>query len=496
MTANVNSPTVEDVYRVLGRSNGKRPILLPIEARQKAPRWPDWQKTTYQDSLKPEYQRQLKAKSNTGVLLGGIDNLCTIDFDTDAALDEFLLNPQFETTLRTHGKSGAQLWAYVTGNRPHKVEKLTVRQNSPLAANARKQADRHGNIQIGEFRAEGGQSIIRGIHPDGCAYTWPVVAHPITVDLDAIVWPEDIRLPWLGQRPAGANGIAGDSLLNRAIEKVTIEQLWQYFSFEPRTKNQINSPFRDDQHPSFSIYDQGRRWKDHGTGDGGDSFDFFQRATGKTAREAFVDFVELAGFGTELKGPRNRNKGRIGTAVITQVEEKALKSAHSTADIAKTVGIYYDPERACYWLQDDRENWIKINETSVTRHLTERGYHKTKREQETISETDLILNEIQRSMNVEYAGPLAGCQKGIREYSGKRLLITDSPKLIEPKQGDWPMLCDFLATLLDAENTDQIVFFHGWMKHALLALRAQHPRPGQAVVLAGKKTAVNRYSKA
>jgi hypothetical protein len=226
-------------------------------------------------------------------------------FDTDAALAEFLrLNPQFEITLRTQGKSGAQLWAYVTRNRPHKVEKLTVNQNSPLAANARKQADSHGNAQIGEFRAEGGQSIIRGIHPDKCAYVWLVDAPPITIDYEAILWPEDIRLPWIGSRQTGANGVADDSLLHRAIDRVTIDQLWEHFGFEPRKTNPVCSPFRNDRNPSFSIYDQGRRFKDHGSGHQGDSFDFYQCATGKTSSEAFVEFVGLAGLGDELNQNR------------------------------------------------------------------------------------------------------------------------------------------------------------------------------------------------
>ena len=31
------------------------------------------------------------------------------------------------------------------------------------------------------------------------------------------------------------------------------------------------SPFREDRNPSFSVYDQGQKWKDHATGDHGDA---------------------------------------------------------------------------------------------------------------------------------------------------------------------------------------------------------------------------------
>jgi len=286
-----------------------------------------------------------------------------------------------------------------------------------------------------------------------------------------IPWGRDQR-----NRPTQSLGSpAENDLLKRAIDALSIDRLWNHFGFKERKgRNPVSSPFRADNNPSLSVYDCGRRFKDHATGDSGDSFDFFQRATDQSAKDAFVPFVELAGLGAELKKSGNGSKP-------TKPRAPAL------TQLVNDLAIYYDPERTCYWMLDDRKNWIKINETSVTRHLTAAGFRSTRRQDETISETDHILNEIQRSMDVEYAGSLAGYNKGILEYSGKRLLILDSPHLIEPRDGHWPTFATFLETLLDAENTDQIKYFNGWMKIGLLSLRAQKPRPGQALVLAGKK---------
>jgi len=38
------------------------------------------------------------------------------------------------------------------------------------------------------------------------------------------------------------------------------------------------SPFRKDRHPSFSVFEDGRRWRDHATGEGGTVIDFIQTA--------------------------------------------------------------------------------------------------------------------------------------------------------------------------------------------------------------------------
>jgi DNA primase len=58
-----------------------------------------------------------------------------------------------------------------------------------------------------------------------------------------------------------------------------------------------HSPWREDRNPSFSVFDQGRKWKDHSTGDHGDAVDFLGKALDIPAQEAIRRFVEMAGGG-------------------------------------------------------------------------------------------------------------------------------------------------------------------------------------------------------
>jgi hypothetical protein len=64
------------------------------------------------------------------------------------------------------------------------------------------------------------------------------------------------------------------------------------------------SPFREDRNPSFSVYDQGQKWKDHATGDHGDAVDFLGKALDIPAQEAVRRFVEMAGGGYRVQAPR------------------------------------------------------------------------------------------------------------------------------------------------------------------------------------------------
>jgi hypothetical protein len=310
MIQNGQSPSIDDVQALLC-SNGHRPILLFIRAGKKGPEFQSWQNVQYVQTQARNYQARLRSSPNTGVLLGSAsDNLCAIDCDTEVFLEALLAaNPSLTSTLRTHGARGGQIWAYITGSRPKKTYKLKVSANSPLAVGAANPPDEHGMVQIGEFRAEGAQSVIRGVHPAGMEYVWSCAKTPVEIDFDRIVWPYDVAIPWdEGTRePSASTGSEELSLLKRAIERLSIDFLWKHFGFPERHGNPVRSPFREDEDPSFSVYDQGRRFKDHGYDPHrGDSFNFYQIGTKSNSRAAFKPFVTLAGLGDELtKSPKS-----------------------------------------------------------------------------------------------------------------------------------------------------------------------------------------------
>jgi hypothetical protein len=63
-----------------------------------------------------------------------------------------------------------------------------------------------------------------------------------------------------------------------ARERFTIPEIWETLGLPGEPKPACKSPFRDERSPSFSIFDSGRGWKDHATGDGGDVIEFLRKA--------------------------------------------------------------------------------------------------------------------------------------------------------------------------------------------------------------------------
>jgi hypothetical protein len=69
-------------------------------------------------------------------------------------------------------------------------------------------------------------------------------------------------------------------LFAEAREAYTIFDAWQMLRLPGEPKASCKSPFRDEKSPSFTIFDDGKAWKDHATGDGGDVIEFIRFAIG------------------------------------------------------------------------------------------------------------------------------------------------------------------------------------------------------------------------
>jgi hypothetical protein len=151
--------------------------------------------------------------------------------------------------------------------------------------------------------------------------------------------------------------------------------------------------------------------------------------------------------------------------------------------------VYYEHAAKNYWVEDTRRRWIRLNEDSIRNFLNQRGYSKKCAPNAHVSAADESLLRIQLEQNVDYAGGLAGHIAGYYEFNGCRVLVTESPRLITPVSGDWPLISRVLTGLLVDGDIDQRPYFYGWIKQAMLAYRQHRWAPGQVLALAGPREA-------
>jgi hypothetical protein len=161
-------------------------------------------------------------------------------------------------------------------------------------------------------------------------------------------------------------------------------------------RNPCNSPFREDHNESFSVYENGRKWNDFATSDGGDLFEFVGKAIGgdfKAAKQWVIDHFGVSyASDTQRAEPEKRKKE---PRALTQEERKlcgiaAEKLAKSPEEVARWRGWNPDTIRhlaldGCLgiWSGNEPEGWdsklvFMENSTVKSRYLTtvkgERGF--------------------------------------------------------------------------------------------------------------------------
>jgi 5S rRNA maturation endonuclease (ribonuclease M5) len=163
-----------------------------------------------------------------------------------------------------------------------------------------------------------------------------------------------------------------------------------------------------------------------------------------------------------------------------------LPPQHKTTSISDTnkFKIFYNGASKGFLAPDNRGGWVSLSETQIKRLMRSNGVESKTQKNELVSEMDSELLMIQTTQNVDYSGPLAGHYAGMLQIANHRILVTESPTLIEPKEGDWSMYRGIVEGLL---GVDQLPFFYGWVKVAYESLRAGVRTPGQALAIAGPR---------
>ena len=169
-------PANNRIFHILGLLGPA--LLLPWPAGSKGSR-KKWKHLQLTEMSEPTYLVRLERAGNIGVALGKVSNgLVTLDFDDEDYVDPFLqVNPLLRTTLRTTAQRGCNIWVRCTIGYPRPCK---LRNQS--------------GQEIGEWRADGNQTIVAGTHPTGMPYRFVVENPAIAIDYSEIVWP-DVILP-------------------------------------------------------------------------------------------------------------------------------------------------------------------------------------------------------------------------------------------------------------------------------------------------------------
>jgi hypothetical protein len=173
MSAPAKSNRIFHILELLGPA-----VLLPWPSGSKGDRR-KWKHLQLPDMNDESHLSQVEKAGNIGVALGKVSNgLVTIDFDSDEVVIPFLeANSPLTKTLRTAASRGCNIWLRCISGYP-----LSCKLTDPF------------RNKIGEWRADGNQTIISGTYRSGVPYRFVVEKPVITVDYNDIIWPDDFVL--------------------------------------------------------------------------------------------------------------------------------------------------------------------------------------------------------------------------------------------------------------------------------------------------------------
>lgn len=113
------------------------------------------------------------------------------------------------------------------------------------------------------------------------------------------------------------------NLLSQAKDRLRIPELWSRLNLPGTPAKSCRVPWRDDERPSGSVYDEGRRFHDHGTNEDFDAPAFLARARNMSNADGCREFINLAGV-TATPTPTTDSPRRILATYDYQDEAGAL----------------------------------------------------------------------------------------------------------------------------------------------------------------------------
>jgi hypothetical protein len=151
--------------------------------------------------------------------------------------------------------------------------------------------------------------------------------------------------------------------------------------------------------------------------------------------------------------------------------------------------VYWLEKSERFYLRQEHGSWIAYSEKYLRQLLKGAGFF------DWITEPDLklwkaqaqsfweaFLNHIINHNALKGAGLVGGRCEGLLEYGNEKYLITGSPKIINPVQGDCTFIVWYLKQLLPEPQLDH---FLAWMRLSYLSLIQQLRSFGQVLFLVG-----------
>lgn len=160
---------------------------------------------------------------------------------------------------------------------------------------------------------------------------------------------------------------------------------------------------------------------------------------------------------------------RIDAAGLIQIENK---------EAVESLPIHYYAERSKWYGPNGQSGYSLLSASQAASLVAEHGFNRSFKGPQGNTVADRVMLWLVQNRPVAYAGPLAGYPAGCHVTERGRVLVTESPRLIEPKPGKWPIIRRLLETLLEDEKEPQLDVLYTWLSMSYRAYWERMTSPG------------------
>jgi hypothetical protein len=146
-------------------------------------------------------------------------------------------------------------------------------------------------------------------------------------------------------------------------------------------------------------------------------------------------------------------------AAAFEAGEAAAPKVFDERSVAQELGVWWQSGKDCFLMRDDEGRWHQWGQQSVIdamRGMAGRMIAIKARENEMLSEAKRVLLWVRKNRAVDAVmTALPGYHQGIYDLpGGERVLVKKSPSVVEPKEGDFPIIRQIVEGMLGADEND------------------------------------------
>ena len=151
--------------------------------------------------------------------------------------------------------------------------------------------------------------------------------------------------------------------------------------------------------------------------------------------------------------PNDAPPQRVNAAGLVRIEN---------VDAVEALPIHYYADRSRWYGPNGQGGFSLLSSSQAESLVAEHGFNRSFKDAQGNTAAGRAALWLIQNRAVAYAGALAGYPAGCHVAEGSRILVTESPRFIQPKPGHFSIVRRLVETLLADKTQPQVDVFYTW----------------------------------